>query len=151
MAAKLMTPHLSVVTLGVEDIARARAFYEALGFKASADSNANVTFFDAGGLVLALFARCALAKDAAVEDSVPGFSGVSLAWNVADEAATDAAMALALSAGAKLLKPAQKAFWGGYHGYFADPDGHIWEVAHNPFWPLDAHGRPQLPPPAEGA
>ena len=146
-----MTPHLSVVTLGVADIARARAFYEALGFKASADSNANVTFFDAGGVVLALFARSALANDAGVEDSVPGFSGVSLAWNVADGAATDAAMALALSAGAKLLKPAQKAFWGGYHGYFADPDGHIWEVAHNPFWPLDANGRPQLPPPAEGA
>ncbi len=146
-----MNPHLSVVTLGVADIARARAFYEALGFKASSDSNASVTFFDAGGVVLALFARCALAKDAGVDDGVPGFSGVSLAWNVADEAATDAAMALALSAGAKLLKPAQKAFWGGYHGYFADPDGHIWEVAHNPFWPLDDNGRPQLPPPAEGA
>ncbi len=146
-----MTPHLSVVTLGVEDIARSRAFYEALGFKASSDSNANVTFFDAGGVVLALFGRCALAKDAAVEDSAPSFSGVSLAWNVADDAAADAAMAVAHAAGAKLLKPAQKAFWGGYHGYFADPDGHIWEVAHNPFWPLDANGRPQLPPPAEGA
>lgn len=147
-----MTPHLSVVTLGVEDIARSRAFYEALGFQASSDSNANVTFFDAGGVVLALFGRCALAKDAAVEDSAPGFSGVSLAWNVANDAAADAAMAVAHAAGAKLLKPAQKAFWGGYHGYFADPDGHIWEVAHNPFWPLDANGRPQLPPPApEGA
>lgn len=146
-----MTPHLSVVTLGVEDIARSRAFYEALGFKASSDSNANVTFFDAGGVVLALFGRCALAKDAAVEDSAPGFSGVSLAWNVADDAAADAAMAVAHAAGAKLLKPAQKAFWGGYNGYFADPDGHIWEVAHNPFWPLDANRRPQLPPPAEGA
>ena len=145
-----MTPKLSVVTLGVADIGRARAFYEALGFKASRDSNANVTFFDAGGVVLALFARCALAKDAAVEDSSPGFSGVSLAWNVGDEAAADAAMARAVKAGARLLKPAQKAFWGGYQGYFADPDGHIWEVAHNPFWPLDADGRPQLPPPVEG-
>lgn len=144
-----MTPKLSVVTLGVADIGRARAFYEALGFKASRDSNANVTFFDAGGVVLALFARCALAKDSAVEDSRPGFSGVSLAWNVGDEAAADAAMARAVKAGARLLKPAQKAFWGGYHGYFADPDGHIWEVAHNPFWPLDADGRPQLPPPVE--
>ena len=142
-----MTPKLSVVTLGVADIGRARAFYEALGFKASRDSNANVTFFDTGGVVLALFARCA--KDSAVEDSRPGFSGVSLAWNVGDEAAADAAMARAVKAGARLLKPAQKAFWGGYHGYFADPDGHIWEVAHNPFWPLDADGRPQLPPPVE--
>lgn len=144
-----MVPKLSVVTLGVADIARARAFYEALGFKASRDSNASVTFFDAGGVVLALFARSALAKDAAVDDSGPGFSGVSLAWNVGDEAAADAAMALALKAGARTLKPAQKAFWGGYHGYFADPDGHIWEVAHNPFWPLDADGLPQLPPPVE--
>lgn len=140
-----MKPRLSIVTLGVEDIARSRAFYEALGFTASTDSNENVTFFDAGGVVLAVFGRIALAKDAGVSDSVPGFSGISLAWNVESELAADAAMALALVAGARIVKTAQKAFWGGYHGYFADPDGHVWEVAHNPFWPMDASGTIQLP------
>lgn len=144
-----MKPRLSVVTLGVDEIASARAFYEALGFVASSDSNANVTFFDAGGAVLALFARAALAKDAGVGDTAPAFPGVTLAWNVRDEADVDTAMAKALDCGAHILKPAQKAFWGGYHGYFADPDGHIWEVAYNPFWPLDAQGRPLLPGPVQ--
>lgn len=139
---------LSVVTLGVENIAASRSFYEALGLAASRDSNAHVAFFDANGVVLALYNRCALAKDACVDDGAPGFSGITLAWNVEGEAAVDGCMARAGSAGARIVKPAQKAFWGGYHGYFADPDGHLWEVAHNPFWPLDAHSRPQLPAPA---
>lgn len=144
-----MKPRLSVVTLGVTGIDRARAFYEALGFVASSDSNANVTFFDAGGVVLALFARSALADDAGVHDTAPAFPGVTLAWNVRDEADVDTAMAKARACGARVLKPARRAFWGGYHGYFADPDGHIWEVAYNPFWPLDADGRPQLPGPEQ--
>lgn len=143
-----MQPRLTLVTLGVADVARSRAFYEALGFKASRDSNPNVTFFEAGGVVLALFARCALAKDANVEDSAPGFSGIALAHNVSSPEETDAALAEAVKAGAKLVKPGQNAFWGGYSGYFADPDGHLWEVAHNPFWPLDAGGRIVLPEPA---
>lgn len=143
-----MQPRLTLVTLGVTDVARSRAFYEALGFKASRDSNPNVTFFEAGGVVLALFARCALAKDANVEDSAPGFSGIALAHNVSSPEETDAALAEAVKAGAKLVKPGQNAFWGGYSGYFADPDGHLWEVAHNPFWPLDAGGRIVLPEPA---
>ncbi len=126
-----------------------RAFYEALGFKASAASNASVTFFDAGGPVLALFARCALAQDAEVYDSHPGFPGVALAHNVNSEADVDRVIAEAVAAGAKPLKPGQRAFWGGYSGYFADPDGHIWEVAHNPFFPLDAAGRVTLPPPID--
>ena len=119
-----------------------------LGFKASAASQDSVTFFDGGGVVLGLFARSALAEDAHVENSVPGFSGVALAHNCENEAEVDAVLAEATAAGARLLKPAQKVFWGGYSGYFADPDGHVWEVAFNPFFPLDADGRLQLPPPA---
>jgi len=140
-------PRLNFVTLGVADVARARAFYEKLGFRASSASNPSVTFFDAGGVVLALFGRGALAEDSKVADSAPGFSGVAIAHNVASEAEVDAALREAVAAGAKLLKPGQKAFWGGYSGYFADPDGHVWEVAFNPFFPLDAAGRVQLPAP----
>jgi len=143
-----MRPRLTFVTLGVADIDRARRFYETLGFTASAASKAgSVAFFDAGGVVLALFGRAALALDAHVPDSSPGFSGVALAHNCASEAEVDAALAEAIAAGATLLKPGQKAFWGGYSGYFADPDGHVWEVAFNPFFPLDTHGAVQLPPP----
>lgn len=144
-----MQPRLSFVTLGVEDVARARGFYEALGFKASAASNPSVTFFDAGGVVLSLFGRKALAADALVKSGRPGFSGVALAHNVGSEAEVDRVLEEAVRAGAKLLKSGQKAFWGGYSGYFADPDGHIWEVAHNPFFPLDAAGHSTLPPPVD--
>lgn len=144
-----MRPRLSFVTLGVADVASARGFYERLGFKASSMSQEGVAFFDAGGVVLALFGRAALAEDAKVEDKVgdtaPGFSGVALAHNVGSDAEVDAVLAEAVAAGATLRKPGQKVFWGGYSGYFADPDGHLWEVAHNPFLPLDADGRPLLP------
>ena len=140
-----MEPRLSLVTLGVVDVAASRRFYEALGFIASTDSNASVTFFDAGGVVLALYGRGPLAEDAGVEDSAPGFSGVTLAHNVRNEAEVDRVLAEAVSVGARLVKPGQKVFWGGYSGYFADPDGHLWEVAYNPFFPLDAEGRVQLP------
>lgn len=140
-----MEPRLSLVTLGVADMARARAFYEALGFMASSDSNPSVAFFDAGGVVLALFARCALAKDAGVEDSNPGFSGIALAHNVANEGDVQSVLAEAERAGGRIIKPAQRAFWGGYSGYFTDPDGHLWEVAHNPFWSFDGEKRLVLP------
>jgi catechol 2,3-dioxygenase-like lactoylglutathione lyase family enzyme len=140
-------PRLSFVTLGVADIARARAFYDKLGFRASSASNPDVVFYDVGGEVLALFGRAALAADAKVPESAPGFSGVALAHNVRSEAEVDAVLAEAVAAGAKLIKPGEKAFWGGYTGYFADPDGHLWEVAFNPFFPLDDTGRVQLPPP----
>ena len=143
--ADQMRPRLTLVTLGVEDMVRARKFYETLGFQASSASNDNVTFFDAGGVVLGLFGRAALAKDATVTDSAPGFSGISLAHNVGSEAEVDATIAEAVAAGGRLVKTAHKVFWGGYSGYFADPDGHLWEVAHNPFFPLDAEGRVQLP------
>ena len=140
-----MQPRLSFVTLGVADVPRSRAFYEALGFKASPASQEGVTFFDAGGVVLALFGREALAEDAHVASSAPGFSGVSLAHNVRSEAEVDAVIAEMASHGGRVLKPGQKVFWGGYSGYAADPDGHLWEVAFNPFFPLDEAGRVQLP------
>ena len=143
-----MRPGLSLVTLGVSDMARARRFYEALGYKASSQSQDCVTFFDAGGVILGLFGRAALSEDAKVADSAPGFSGVSLARNVRSEAEVDQALSDAVAAGAKLMKPGQKVFWGGYSGYFADLDGHLWEVAFNPFWQLDDQGRVILPEPA---
>jgi uncharacterized protein len=143
-----MQPRLTLVTLGVADVAASRAFYEKLGFKASSDSNPHVTFFNAGGAALALFDRAALAEDAQVHNSAAGFSGVTLAHNVASEAEVDRVMAEAGAAGATQMKPAGKTFWGGYSGYFADPDGHLWEVAYNPFWPLDDAGRVVLPGPS---
>ena len=142
-----MQPRLSMVTLGVADVPAARAFYERLGFKASAASQDGVAFFDAGGVVLGLFGRSALAEDAKVEDGAPGFSGVAPAHNVASEAQVDAVLAQAAAAGGQLLKAGQKVFWGGYSGYFSDPDGHLWEVAFNPFFPLDINGRITLPEP----
>jgi catechol 2,3-dioxygenase-like lactoylglutathione lyase family enzyme len=143
-----MEPRLTLVTLGVADVARARRFYETLGFVASGASQESVAFFPAGGVVLALWARKALAEDAGIEDSAGGFAGVALAHNARSEAEVDAVLAEAVAAGAKLVKPAHKVFWGGYSGYFADPDGHLWEVAYNPGWPLDGDGRIVLPPPA---
>ena len=142
-----MQPRITLITLGVANIAEAGAFYERLGFVASSASQDGVAFFDAGGVVLGLFGREAPAHDANIEDSNPAFSGVALAHNCASEEAVDRALADAERAGAKILKPAQKVFWGGYSGYFADPDGHIWEVAFNPFWPLDDSGKVILPPP----
>ena len=141
-----MHQRLTVITLGVADVVRARAFYEAIGWRAyGKEPSPDVAFFQMGSMVLALFGRAALAKDAGVADSAPGFGGVALAWNGASEAEVDAALAEAVAAGARLLKPAQKTFWGGYAGYFADPDGHLWEVAHNPFWELTAEGAITLP------
>ena len=140
-----MQPRLTLITLGVTDMARARAFYERLGFKASPDSQERVTFFDAGGVVLGLFGRAALAEDAKVENSLAAFSGVALAHNVRSESEVDSVLKEAEAAGAHILKSGHKVFWGGYSGYFADPDGHLWEVAFNPFWPLDANGAILLP------
>lgn len=141
-----MTPRINLVTLGVTDMARERAFYERLGFKASSASNPHVTFFEANGVVLGLFGHDSLAEDAHVKtEKPPSFRGVTLAWNVASEAEAGAVMAHAEACGATILKSAQKVFWGGYSGCFADPEGHIWEVAHNPFFPLDAGNHISLP------
>jgi uncharacterized protein len=141
----MVKPRISLVTLGVGDMKRARRFYEQLGFTASPASQESVTFMAAGGVVLSLFGRAALAEDAQVSDSEPGFAGIALAQNCRSEAEVDTLIAHAVACGATLKKPAQKVFWGGYSGYFADPDGHLWEVAFNPFWPLDAEGNVQLP------
>ncbi|MCB9960393.1 MAG: VOC family protein [Rhodospirillaceae bacterium] len=140
-----MEQRLSLVTLGVADLARARAFYERLGWPAAASGNEQVAFFNLGGIVLGLYGRTALAEDAGVPAEGAGFSGITLAHNVRSEAAVDATLAEALAAGATLVKPGQTVFWGGYSGHFADPDGHLWEVAYNPFFPLDDAGRLTAP------
>ena len=140
-----MEQRLSIVTLGVDDLARSRDFYERLGWERSAKSSDGVAFFRAGGAVLALYPRAALAEDAHVPAEGSGFGGVTLAHNARSREEVDAVLAEAQAAGARLLKPAQDVFWGGYSGYFADPDGHPWEVAWNPFFPLDEEGRLQLP------
>lgn len=140
-----MQPRLSMVTLGVKDLARARAFYEAWGWKASLASQPGIVFFQAPGLALALYGRAALAEDAAREDAPAGFAGVTLAYNCRSKAEADEVYAAALKAGAKPQKPLQDVFWGGYSGYIADPDGHLWEIAWNPFFPLDERGHLFLP------
>lgn len=138
---------LSLITLGVESVPVARAFYERLGFRASGFDSDNVAFFDMNGTILGLFGRAPLAEDANVQREGLGFRAVSCAINMENEAAVDRALAFAQSCGGRITKPAQKVFWGGYSGYFADPDGHLWEIAYNPGFPLDANGRPQLPAP----
>jgi uncharacterized protein len=136
----------------VSDVAASTRFYEALGFELSTASvEGEVSFFRTAGGLLGLYGADALAADAqlaadSTADEPQGrFRGVSLAINVASREAVDTALDTARAASARILKPAQETEWGGYHGYFADPDGHAWEVAHNPFWPLDADGLPQLP------
>ena len=141
-----MKPRINFVTLGVIDMVKMRAFYERLGLVASSASNPNVTFFDANGIVLALFGYRDLAEDAGVKAGpVPSFRGVGLAWNGTSEEEVDRIVAHAKVAGASIIKKAQKVFWGGYSGYFADPEGNLWEAAYNPFMPFDAEGHIQLP------
>ena len=130
-----MKPLISMITLGVRDLAVAVKFYQqGLGFPKMA-SPPEVAFFTLNGSWLSLYSRDALAEDATVSASGSGFEGFSLAHNVSSESEVDAVIKQAVAAGATLVKPAQKVFWGGYSGYFKDPDGHLWEVAHNPhFW-----------------
>ena len=135
-----MDPRISLVTLGVADMKAARQFYEKLGWQASGQSNDDVTFFQAGGMILGLYGRKALAEDAKVADSEPGFSGVALAYNGRDKNEVDRVLAEAVAAGGTLIKKAEDVFWGGYSGYFADVDGHLWEVAWNPFFPIADDG-----------
>ncbi len=131
---------LSIITLGVADIRRSKAFYERLGLKAAKASQADIVFFQMSGVVLAVHPRHLLAEDARVEEDAKGFSGVTVAQNLESPAAVDACLAHAVACGAKLVKPGQKVFWGGYSGYFADPDNHLWEIAYNPFFPIDENG-----------
>jgi predicted lactoylglutathione lyase len=139
---------ISLVTLGVRDVHASTRFYEALGFELSAASvEGDVSFFRTAGGLLGLYGADDLRRDAQAGPAAAGgtFRGVTLAINVADRATVDTALTTAQQAGATITKPAQATEWGGYHGYFADPDGHLWEVAHNPGFPLDERGLPQLP------
>ena len=132
--------HATMITLGVTDIENSAAFYEAMGLKRSSASQESVVFFDMGGLALGLFGREALADDADVPSHGEGFRGVAIAWNRPDEDEVDACIARMVEAGGVVTKPAEKVFWGGYSGYFADLDGHVWEVAMNPFWTINDDG-----------
>lgn len=135
---------INIVTLGVSHLAASRAFYQRLGFEEAAMSTNTVAFFQLGATVFGLYGADALAEDATVETRTSVAGATSLAINFESEADVDAALAFAASCGATIAKPAEKVFWGGYSGYFADPDGHLWEIAHNPFAPLDANGQMQL-------
>ena len=141
-----MPPHISLITLGVADVAKATSFYERLGFvRSKRASQESVSFFQAGPVVPALWGRDAQRDDAQAAEFWTGNGGIAVAQNLTSEAQVDAMMARAEAAGARILKPAAKTFWGGYDGYFADLDGHVWEVAFNPFWELDEGGRVRLP------
>jgi uncharacterized protein len=130
---------LSLVTLGVEDVGRARGFYEALGWRSPCEPGSDVAFFQSGGMVFALWSRASLAEDSGVSDG-GGWGGVTLAHNVRSPADVDAVLVEAERAGATIARAGGETFWGGYSGAFVDPDGHPWEVAHNPHWTLDDDG-----------
>lgn len=140
-----MTPQrVSLITLGVADLARARAFYAALGWEPAEEQEA-IVFYRMDGMALGLFGLEALAADQGRPEANLGTGAVTLAQNFPDRESVDAAFARAEAAGATVLKRPEPVFWGGYSGYWADPDGHVWEMAYNPFWPLDAEGRLALP------
>jgi catechol 2,3-dioxygenase-like lactoylglutathione lyase family enzyme len=134
-----MRQRVSVITLGVRDLARARAFYTALGWQTGAAPEDDVVFFHAGDTVLALWDRARLAEDSCVADG-GGWGGVTLALNLDSPAEVDAAIEEARAAGATIGREPAATFWGGYSGLMIDPDGHPWEIAHNPHWQLDADG-----------
>ncbi len=140
-----MQQSISFITLGVNDLVRSRAFYTALGWTESSASKPEIAFFKAGTVVFGLFQRDALAEDANVPSAGSGFQGFTLAHNVESEEAVSKTLEQAVAAGARLARPGEKVFWGGFRGYFADPDGFLWEVCCNPFFPMDAQGHVQLP------
>lgn len=142
-------PHVSLITLGVSDLERSTRFYEALGWRRSpASVDGEVAFLAGGTVALGLFGRDELAADAGVELAPVGAAAVALAMNLPSVEAVDGTFATAEAAGAAITKAPERAEWGGYSGYFSDPDGHLWEVAHNPGFPLDEDGRVALPGPA---
>ncbi len=136
---------ISIITLGVADVAASTEFYERLGWVKSSASQDAVTFIQLKGAVLGLFSRAALAADAGVDEDCGSFSGITLAHNVSSESGVDAVFKFAVSCGAKPVKKPQKVFWGGYSGYVADLDGYLWEIAYNPFFPMDGQGHIILP------
>ena len=140
-----MNQHLHLVTLGVRDLETSRNFYtQTLGWKPSSAGNEGVVFIQAGGVVLSLYPREELAKDALVPSEGQGFAGFTLAYNAQSEAEVDEIIRDLKAKGVKILKEPQKVFWGGYSSYFADPDGNCWEVAYNPFFPFDENGNLKL-------
>lgn len=136
---------VTLITLGVQDLDRSRRFYADWGWRAHPASQPGLVLFQMTGAALALFQRGELAHDQGRPEAELGTGAMTLAQNCADDAEADAVFAAALAAGARAIKPPEKAVWGGYSGYFADPDGHVWEIACNPFWPLDADGALTLP------
>ncbi len=139
-----MEQRVSLVTLGVTDLGRARAFYEALGWRTGAGPADDVVFFQAGGMILGLWGRDQLTEDTGVPDR-GGYGGVTLAHNVRSADEVDVAIEQARAAGASIAREPAETFWGGYSAVFVDPDGHPWEVAHNPHWTLDPGGNVTLP------
>ena len=134
---------VSLITLGVADLRRARRFYEALGWTTGAGPDDDVVFFQAGGMVVALWDRARLAEDTVVEDT-GGWGGITLAYNARSPAEVDAVLAQAEAAGGQIPRPGSATFWGGYSGIFIDPEGHPWEVAHNPHWTVTDDGATRL-------
>ena len=139
-----MEQRLSLVTLGVSDLTRSRGFYEVLGWRSSSDPDGDVVFFRSGGMVVGLWSRASLAEDSGVLDN-GGWGGITLAHNVRSPEEVDAVLAEAENAGATIARRGTETFWGGYSGVFVDPDGHPWEIAHNPFWTIDDEGAVILP------
>ena len=135
-----LEPRISIITLGVEDLERSCSFYDRLGWPRCMTQGEGIAFFRAGGLLLALYPRNELAKDANLADTARGFAGFTLAYNTRTREEVDSVLDEARTVGAQILKPAQEAFWGGYSGYFADPDGFAWEVAWNPFLTIAPNG-----------
>jgi uncharacterized protein len=140
-----MNQHLHLVTLGVGDFETSKKFYlETLGWKPSSSGGEDVVFIQAGGIVISIYPREKLAEDALVSPEGHGFAGITLAYNAQSEAEVDEIIRDLKAKGVKILKEPQKAFWGGYSSYFADPDGYGWEVAYNPFFPFDENGNLKL-------
>ncbi len=138
-----MEQRISLVTLGVADLERARRFYEALGWTSKSKPEDGIVFFQAGGLIVGLWGRAELAEDSGVDDT-GGYGGITIAHNVGSPEEVDATLAEAERAGGKIVRVGTPTFWGGYSGVFHDPDGHPWEIAHNPFWTLRNDGSTSL-------
>jgi catechol 2,3-dioxygenase-like lactoylglutathione lyase family enzyme len=141
-----MRQKLNLITLGVKDFKRSLDFYEnGLGWKRSSSSHEDFALFPLGGITLSLYPRHLLAEDATVDQNGSGFSGITISYNAKSEKEVDEILKLVESLGATIIKPAQKVFWGGYSGYFKDLDGHLFEVAFNPFWEFDENDNIKLP------